>query len=356
MTVGRVRINDKDIAALTLADAREKAGKLLVMAQNGIDPRTAEKIAQQEAVRARRDTFRAVSEAYMKELGQHLKTGAEIQRKLDKDILPALGDIPVADVRRADIKAFFLEKAEATPVQANRLLALIRVILNYAIDEELIDANPATRIKARPETPRGRYLSEAEIKNFWNALDNGALTPQIARMLKLLLVCGQRRSEVVAMRWAEINMAKAIWELPAERTKAGRPHRVPLTPLALDLIGEPSGSEYVFSNGGGEPFSPGSVTTAMQRGRDALGLTERATVHDLRRTAATHLSDLGVDRLIIGKLLNHGERGVTGRVYDLGAYAEPKRLAMTAWSNKLMAIVTGEAAPENVVPFKGAAK
>ncbi len=150
-------------------------------------------------------------------------------------------------------------------------------------------------------------------------------------------------------------MSKAIWELPAERTKAGRPHRVPLTPLALDLIGEPNGGEYVFSNGGGKPFAGVSIGQAMRREREALGLASRATVHDLRRTTATHLGDLGIDRLIIGKLLNHAEAGVTGKVYDLSAYAEPKRLAMAAWSAKLTEIITGKAAPSNVTPIKGAA-
>ena len=358
MAVGRVRMNERDTAALTLADARKKAGELLVMAQNGTDPRKAEEIARQEATRARLDTFRAVSEAYMQELGQHLKSGPELQRKLNKDILPALGDIPVADVRRVDIKAFFLSKAEATPVQANRLLGVIRVILNYAIDEELIDANPAARIKARPETPRDRYLSEAEIKSFWLGLDAATFEPQIRRILQLLLVTGQRRAEVGHMKWVEIDAQKAIWELPAGRTKAGRAHRVPLTPLALSLIGEPgaAGGEYVFSNGGGQPFALMSIGQALTRELPALGLASNpATVHDLRRTMATHLSDLGIDRIIIGKLLNHAEQGVTGRVYDLGAYAEPKRLAMVAWSNKLVEITTGKSATEKVVSIRGSA-
>ena len=182
------------------------------------------------------------------------------------------------------------------------------------------------------------------------------MDPQIVRILKLLLVTGQRRAEVGGMKWAEIDMPKAIWELPAGRTKAGRPHRVPLTPLALDLIGEPSGGEYVFSNGGGRPYTLISIGQTLARNLPALRLAERATVHDLRRTMATHLSDLGIDRLVIGKLLNHAEAGVTGRVYDLGAYAEPKRLAMAAWSNKIMEIVTGKVATENVVSIKRATK
>jgi integrase len=337
-----------------LAEARDKARNILHNAAKGIDPQEALQAAKLEAARARRDTFASVAADYMTEHGQHLKSAHELRRKLDVDILPALGDIPVADVRRADIKALFLNRAETKPVAANRMLALIRVVLNYAIDEELIEANPAARIKLRRETPRDRYLSEAEIRGFWNGLGETGADPQIKRILKLLLVTGQRRGEVTGMRWAEVDIGKAVWEIPADRTKAGRPHRVPLSPLALDLLGEPHGSEYVFGNGGGRPFSPGSVSLAMHREREALGLTERATVHDLRRTAATHLGDLGIDRLVIGKLLNHAEQGVTGRVYDLGAYAEPKRLAMAAWSNKIMEIVTGKAAPENVVPIKGA--
>ena len=348
------RITVGNAAVLSLADARDRARDIMRNAAKGIDPQEAEKIMQREAARARRDTFACVAADYMTELGQHLQSASELQRKLDMDILPALGDIPVAEVRRADVKALFLDKAETKPVAANRMLALIRVILNYAIDEELIEANPAARIRARPETPRGRYLSEAEIKNFWNGLSETATGPQITRILKLLLVTGQRRSEVTGMRWAEIDLSKAIWELPAERTKAGRAHRVPLSPLALELIGEPGGSEYVFCNVGGEPFSPGSVSMAVYRGRDALGLVERATVHDLRRTAATHLGDLGIDRLVIGKLLNHAEVGITGQVYDLSTHAEPKRLAMAAWSNKLLEIVSGKAAPSNVSPLKRA--
>ncbi len=348
------RITVGNAAVLSLADARDRARDIMRNAAKGIDPQEAEKIMQREAARARRDTFACVAADYMTELGQHLQSASELQRKLDMDILPALGDIPVAEVRRADVKALFLDKAETKPVAANRMLALIRVILNYAIDEELIEANPASRIKARPEIPRDRYLSEAEIRNFWNGLSETGTGPQIKRILKLLLVTGQRRAEVCGMRWAEIDMQKAIWELPADRTKAGRAHRVPLSPLALDLIAEPHGGEHVFANGGGRPFHPVSVSWAMHREREALGLAQRATVHDLRRTMATHLGDLGIDRLIIGKLLNHSEQGVTGRVYDLDAYAEQKRLAMAAWSNKIMEIVTGEATPSNVTRIKRA--
>ena len=135
-TVGRVRINDKDTAALSVADARKKAGEYLTMAQSGSDPRRAEEDAKREADRERLNTFGGVSEAYMEEHGQYLKTADELRRKLDVDILPSLGDILVSDIRRSDVKALFLKKGRASPVAANRVLSLVQSILNYSVDEE----------------------------------------------------------------------------------------------------------------------------------------------------------------------------------------------------------------------------
>jgi integrase len=339
-----------------LTEAREKARQILLDASRGIDPQQAERAAKRAALLEQRNTFAQVAGNYMAEKGQHLKSGAELQRKLDKLILPTLGDIPVADLTRADIKELFLEKAEAKPVAANRMLALINVILNYAIDEELIDNNPATRIEKKSETPRDRYLSAVEIATFWHGLDNIGFDPQIVRILKLCLASGQRRAEVVHMRWSEINLAETKWELPAERTKAGRPHRVPLSPLAVELIGEPTGGEYVFTNGGGRPFHLNAPGQAMAASLPALGLADNpATPHDLRRTFASGMGDLGIPPYVVSRLLNHSMPGITERVYYLTALAGEKETAMDAWGAKLTEIATGKTAPENVVPIKGAA-
>ncbi len=109
---------------LTLAQAREKARGMLANFAAGEDPQEALKVAQREVARARRNTFAAVSEAYMDEHGQHLKSATELQRKLDQDILPELGDTPVADIRRADVKDLIRAKAATAPVAANRLPSL----------------------------------------------------------------------------------------------------------------------------------------------------------------------------------------------------------------------------------------
>ena len=332
-----------------LAEAREAARTILRDAARGVDPVEAKRAKLLADQRARRDTFTAVAAQYMEEHGQNLSTATELQRKLDKEILPVLGHIPVADVRRADVKALFLAKAAVAPVAANRILALIRAILFYAVDEELVEANVASRIKARPETARDRTLNDDDIRRLWHGLDNVVIAPDIARVLKLLLLTGQRRAEVVEMQWSELDFEKAIWEIPASRAKTGHAHRVHLTKLAIELIGLPGGTERVFD------MAPIAVSDAMRHALPALGLSAPATPHDLRRTCATSLGDLGVELQTISRILNHALSGTTTRVYDKGAYAEPKKIALEAWANRLAEIVTGEAAPSNVTAIRGAA-
>jgi integrase len=340
---------------LTLGEARDKARTMLANFASGLDPEEAARAAKLEAARSRRNTFASIAADYMQEHGRHRKDAEERQRKLDKDILPEIGHIPVADLRRADIKALVLEKARETPVMAKRIKSLIHTVLNYAIDEELIDANPAARIKLQAETRRDRYLSSPEIRRFWRGIDKARLDPQMRRILKLLLTTAQRRSEVALMRWDELDIDGGVWELPADRTKAGRATRVPLSPLALELIGQPDGGEYVFHHKDGEPLTVYSVSQAMRRELKPLGLADKpATPHDLRRSAASQMGELGIDRLIIGIILNHKDPTLTGQVYDLSTRWKPKRAAMLAWSDKLIEITTGQEAPSNVKQLRAA--
>jgi len=336
---------------LTLSEARDKARGMLANFASGVDPVEAARAARLEAARARRNTFASVAGDYMKEHGKLLKSGDELQKKLDRDILPTLGPLPIADIRRSDIKALFLAKAEQAPVAANRMLALIRGIFNYAVDEEWIQASPAVRIKPKPEKSRTRYLDEVEIKSFWNGLADTRTGDSLQRALKFILVTGQRLSEVVGLTWDEIDLQKGVWRLPRERTKADRETLVPLTALAIELLGEP-GDGYVFTYAAGRPYSRFTPWLAMKNYMITLGLTRRATPHDLRRTFASQLGALQIDRVVISKLLNHAEiGGLTGQVYDLHDRFEQKRIAMQAWSTKLVEIVTGKARPSNVEPL-----
>ncbi len=158
------------------------------------------------------------------------------------------------------------------------------------------------------------------------------------------------------MAWSELtDLDTGWWEIPAARTKSGRTHRVSLSSLAIELIGEPDGGEYVFHHLDGQPFSSYSVSQAMLRERETLGLTDNpATPHDLRRTFITGLSKLGFGSFIKGRLANHSPKGVTDRTYDKYDYAEEKARAMHAWGARVTEIVGGEPMPSNVSRLKRA--
>ncbi len=340
---------------LSLADAREKARGMIADLQRGIDPKDAEKAAQREAALARRNTFAAVAEDFMNERAKHLRTRDEYQRKLDADILPEWGALPIAEIERGDVKALIQKKATRTPIAENRLLTLVKTIFNYAVDEELIATSPAVRIRPEPEVERERVLNATEIANFWTGLDAAPIETPVRQLLRFLLVTGQRRGEATGARWDEIDFEAKEWTIPSDRAKSGKAHVVPLSDLALDLLKDMSnGSDFVFPGAReNAPLSPYSVSQGMRKSLRALKLADNpATPHDLRRSFASGLAELGFPRLTVSKLLNHREGGITA-VYDRYSYAEEMRTAMQAWSARLTDIVSGESKPSNVVSLQG---
>ena len=152
------------------------------------------------------------------------------------------------------------------------------------------------------------------------------------------------------MTWAEINIERAEWTIPGSRAKNARTHVIPLPDLALEIIGSPVPSGvYVFTNSAGEPIAPHNVSSTMLRARKTLGLEDNpARPHDLRRTFASGLVELGIPRLTVSRLLNHTEGGVT-TIYDRHDYFPEMRVAVAAWATRLIEITTGKAAPANVV-------
>lgn len=152
------------------------------------------------------------------------------------------------------------------------------------------------------------------------------------------------------MRWEDIS--DNLWTIPAERSKNGLPHRVPLSPLALELLGEAeklAKSPWVFP--GANPIthlSGNAVDHALQSSRKVLELSD-LTPHDLRRTAASHMTGMGISRLVVAKILNHAESGITA-VYDRHSYDTEKRQALDAWGQRLQEIVRGHEG--KVVPLR----
>lgn len=322
---------------MSLGDAREKAQAALLDAAKGADPGM-EKQEEKGAA-----TFEALALEYLEKYAKAKRSYREEARTLHKDLLPVWGKRKAHEIKRRDVIALLdAIKERGAPIQANRTLALVRQIYNWGISRDLVDANPCNQVKrAAPENQRDRVLSEDEIRSVWKAF--GEQEQLIATMLKLRLLTAQRGGEIETMRWSDVEMKTAWWTIPAEYAKNGLSHRVPLSPPALALLQElrPRTGDQVWvfpsPKRRGQPIL--NIQKAAQRVQEASGV--EFVMHDLRRTAASLMTGMGISRLVVSKILNHVEQGVT-RIYDRHSYDKEKREALDAWAEKLESILSEE--------------
>jgi integrase len=196
-------------------------------------------------------------------------------------------------------------------------------------------------------------LTTDEVQALWLGLEGAKMIAEGTKLaLRLQLVTAQRKAEIVSAAWEEIDFTDKWWTIPPEKAKNKMAHRVPLSSLALELLQEAKNlagdSPWVFpSPQTDRHITPEAVDHALRRpGLEALGFT--FVPHDLRRTAASHMTSMGISRLVVSKILNHVERGVTA-VYDRHSYDKEKRHALEAWAHKLKIILEG--AGGKVVPM-----
>ena len=246
--------------------------------------------------------------------------------------------------------------ARGSPVSANRTLALVSAVYRWALAEDLLDTTPTLGIRPRIiEVPRNRILDADEIRQFWKGLEAAAMTESVKDILRLCLVTGQRVSEVAGAQLIEMDLGNSIWDLPGARTKNKRPNRVPLSSMAIEIIERNLGeSECLFPS----PTSTGHIgpkapMRALSRNRKHFDM-EHFTAHDLRRSAASGMASIGIDRTTISAVLNHAsaDRSVTGQVYDRYSYEAEKRNALERWARRLTEIIEGKE-PEKVVILRG---
>jgi integrase len=294
------------------------------------------------------ETFAELAADYIE---RHAKRQKRSWRKdqliLEKDALPRFGKRKAKDITRRDIIAMLDEVvARGAPIQANRTLEIVRKLFNWAMARDILAATPCYRVqKPSGEHRSDRVLTEGEIRAVWGALS--AEVPLAAATFKLRLMTAQRGAEVLAMRWDQIS--GGWWTIPSEIAKNGLAHRVPLSAHALALLDEirplGEGSEWVFP-GAGHSGHRVAIHKAKARICRRSGIS--FVPHDLRRTAASHMTGMGIGRLVVSKLLNHVESGVTS-VYDRHGYDAEKRTALDAWGARLEEIIGARAPSSNVV-------
>jgi integrase len=319
----------------TLADARDEAREALRGAARGNDP-ALNKQAERTA-----DTFSELGEVYLEKHATNKRSGREDKRILNKYLLPKLRHMRAKDVTRAQIRSILEEIAKDAPIMANRVLASVRKMYNWAIGHDLVDQNPCFKLPApSKERRRDRVLSVDELKKVWKALETEN-SDAIADAFKLRLLTAQRGGEVLGMRWDEVDVDERWWTIPSERSKNKLPHRVWLSDPVVRILErrkkEAKTSLWVFpGRREGKPIQ--ETKRVLESLRQASGV-KNWRGHDLRRTAASSMAAMGIPRFIVGRVLNHAEPGVTA-VYDRHSYDAEKKDALDKWAAKLIRIVS----------------
>jgi integrase len=343
--------------AMSLGEARGEARKILDDAARGIDPKERREQERAKADQRRRETFEAVADKFIEDYvkAKRLRTAREIERCLRRDVVPAWGSRSVHDITRRDLKELLRRKASTSPAAANKVLEIVRKLYNWALDEEIVETSPALRVIApAPPVERERVLTNDELRLFWNA--SAGLGHPFGPLYRIAALTAQRRGEVARMQWSQLDLHEGTWLLPAEQAKGGVGHLVPLSAPACQVLSAiPRIGEHVFASGQTDNRPPSGFSKAKRRldaemqrlAEEEPGSTEAAVqiapwrVHDLRRTAATRMRELGVDRLTVSKVLNHREAGVT-RIYDRFAMDPEKRRALELWAAYLDGMDRGE--------------
>jgi integrase len=248
--------------------------------------------------------------------------------------------------------------ARGAGVMANRTLARLRALFNWAVEKRRLAASPIVRMSLpTTERARDRVLSDDELRSFWQACDE--IGPPFGPLCKLLLLTAQRRDEVAGMTWAEVDLDKKTWVIPRHRTKNHREHEVQLSAAAvavLQSISRTTGDSLLFTTTGETPVSGFSKA---KRRLDAVILAHKGdeipqwTLHDLRRTAASGMARLNFPPHVVDKVLNHVSGAISGvaAVYNRHAYLDERRVALEGWGRHVEGLVTQ--APANVVVLRG---
>lgn len=313
--------------AISLAEARAEARKIIRDAQLGVLSNRKESPPLTLG-----ETVPLFIETYAKPKNRGWK---ESQRLLGK--FHRLSNTALTNIKRSDVVRVLDEiVASGTPYRANRALAALKKLMSWALDRGMIEVNPIAGLKPpHKEKSRERILSEDELGQLFNAADSEGYP--FGSLVRMLILTGQRRTEVAQMRWSELDWDQCLWSIPAERSKNGHRHEAPLSPPARDLLRALPrfiGSDFVFTTTGRSPVS--GFGRLKRRLDQALAL-RGWRVHDLRRTVASGMARIGVAPHVIEKVLNHQSGIISGvaAVYNRYGYEQEKRVALERWAGFL---------------------
>lgn len=318
----------------SVSAAKDRAKEIKRAVDRGEDP-----LAERHAERGAK-TVSELADRYLAEHGprKRARSLAEDKALLRQIVRPHLGRLNVDAVRRTDIVAMHRKVSETAPTRANRALALVSKMMSLAIVWELRTDNPAIGIERNDEHRRDRYLSAAELVRLTEALA-AHKDQRSADVIRLLLLTGARRGELITATWAQFDLAAGVWSKPAASTKQKKLHRVPLSAAAVALLNEmraKTNGQWLFAGRGHDAVLK-ALKTAWPEIRAAAEL-EDFRIHDLRHSYASILASAGLSLPVIGALLGHTQPSTTAR------YSHLIDDALRAATEKVGALVSGRAA------------
>lgn len=348
----RMRIGDP--AKLNLEEARRLARAKLGEVAGGADPQ-AQRLAERQAHRAgRHDTVAVVVDRYIERHAKpHLRWHPELKRTLERDVVRKWRDRAISDIADTDVAVLVEAIADRAPVQANKTLVALKMLLNWCVEKRILKLSPAAGMKPpTPEKSRDRVLTDNELRAVWLASD-GEPFP-FGPCIKLLILTAQRRDEVAGLQWTELDLDSKTWLIPATRAKNGESHEVQLSTQAVEILRalpRINDSDLVFTTTG---VSKISGFSKLKRRLDTASKVEGWIFHDLRRTATTGMASIGIPPHVADKILNHRQGTIRGvaKVYNRFKYQPERRTALQAWANYVDKVIANEPIDANVVNLR----
>jgi integrase len=349
-----------------LATLRDRARAIQRLAKTGVDPKTHERqqdeARQAEERRRQKDTVRALAEDYKRSHLSKLRTGDQNWRALERLVLPAWGERPIATITRREIAELTRGICDAgTGYMANRVHSYIAHLFTWCVEQGVLEESPAalSRRPLKKEKQRERVLTNDEIRALWRATADGS---PFSRLVRFLLATSARYSEAALARADELD--GALWTIPAARSKNGETHALPLSRLALSLLeATPRAPDaLLFSYSGARPIGGRSkLKHALdQRMQAELETPVAWRLHDLRRSGATGMQAAGIAPHIISKVLGHKAAhgaAIVTQVYARYSYAREMAEAVEAWGERLEQIIAGKPVDDDkIVRLRAAAQ
>ena len=329
--------------ALTLATARQIRDQHLTTLAQGMDPQQQQELASEQRQIELDSIFSTVAANWFQIKSKSVTEdyAKDIWRSLDKDVFPAIGSIPVQEIKaRTIVEALEPIKARGALETVRRLVQRVNEIMIYAVNTGLIDANPASGVGMAFEKPKKQNmptLRPEELPRLMRSLVMSNLSVATRCLIEWQLLTLVRPSEASGARWAEIDLGAKLWTIPAERMKAKREHIVPLSPQALEILEvmKPISAhrEHVFPsrNDPKQPMNSQTANAALKR----IGYGGKLVAHGLRSIASTTMNEAGFNSDIIESSLAHTDKNEVRRAYNRANYLKQRNDLLAWWGEKI---------------------